>query len=137
MCRSSVTTVALCTLQLVRHGYMPQSMGAHLLQQDSACTMNVLPEWRSLLCAAEKRTDFTARNLANFLWGLAKIEHHPGEQMLTDLATEIARKIDGANAQNLVSMQACLLTCPILINTLVLCHDDLHHQCQLRHGAAI
>ena len=73
--------------------------------------MTVCSEWQRLLCAAEKRTDFTARNLANFLWGLAKIEHRPGEQMLTDLATEIVRKIDGANAQNLVSMHACLLTC--------------------------
>ena len=60
-------------------------------------------------CAAEKRTDFTARNLANFLWGLAKTEHHPGEQMLTDLAREIARTIDGANAQNLVSLRASTL----------------------------
>ena len=69
----------------------------------------ILMSGNSAGCAAEKRTDFTARNLANFLWGLAKIEHHPGEQMLTDLATEIAQKIDGANAQNLVSLHASRL----------------------------
>lgn len=70
-------------------------------------------------CAAAKRTNFTARNLANLLWGLAKVERHPGEQMLGDLAEEIGRKIDGANAQNLVCHHAltllkflCLLPVP-------------------------
>lgn len=80
------------------------------------------------VCAADKRTDFTARNLANFLWGLAKIEHHPGEQMLVNLAAEVAKKIDGANAQNLVSAHSpcgnSSLKCPICYTHLLIFYSD-------------
>ena len=46
--------------------------------------------------------EFTARNLANCLWALAKMGHHPGADFLAALSAEVAKKLPGCNAQNLV-----------------------------------
>ncbi|CAL8462328.1 g1861 [Coccomyxa elongata] len=49
-------------------------------------------------------SDFTARNLSNSLWALAKMGHNPGEAMLNAMAAEVAKKLGGCNAQNLANI---------------------------------
>ncbi len=53
-------------------------------------------------CAGTRLSEFTARNLSNSLWALAKMGHNPGEIMLNAMAAEVAKKLGGCNAQNLV-----------------------------------
>ena len=53
------------------------------------------------LCAAVANThNFTARNIANTLWALAKMMHNPGAQFLNTMGAEVAAKIRDFNAQN-------------------------------------
>ena len=64
--------------------------------------------WDSLLtqccsCAEANIGKFTARNLANTLWGLAKISHSPGAQVLLALREESIKKIADFNAQNIAN----------------------------------
>ncbi|BDA46187.1 probable RAP domain-containing protein, chloroplastic [Coccomyxa sp. Obi] len=49
-------------------------------------------------------SEFTARNLSNSLWALAKMGHNPGEAMLNAMAAEVAKKFGGCNAQNLANI---------------------------------
>ena len=55
-------------------------------------------------CAlAEPRLgQFTARNLANSLWALAKMGHHPGLEFMAALVAQVGLKLPDCNAQNLV-----------------------------------
>ena len=53
--------------------------------------------------AAAHVASFPARNLANSLWGLAKLSHHPGAPLLQALADEALNKLSGFNAQNLAN----------------------------------
>ncbi len=48
-------------------------------------------------------SNFTARNLANTLWALAKINLDPGLELLTALAGEATEKIANFNAQNIAN----------------------------------
>lgn len=50
--------------------------------------------------------EFTARNLANCLWALAKMGHRPGADLMDALVAEVGRKLRGCNAQNLVRLPA-------------------------------
>ncbi|PSC74935.1 RAP domain [Micractinium conductrix] len=51
----------------------------------------------------DRRSEFTARNLANTLWSLAKANHHPGVEFLTAMVGEVRQKIDGGTAQNVAN----------------------------------
>ena len=46
---------------------------------------------------------FTARNLANALWAMAKINLNPGEEVLSALSNEAIKKIADFNAQNIAN----------------------------------
>lgn len=39
--------------------------------------------------AVERRAEFTARNIANTLWSLAKMNHHPGDKFLSLMAEQV------------------------------------------------
>ncbi|KAI3429562.1 hypothetical protein D9Q98_005650 [Chlorella vulgaris] len=52
----------------------------------------------------ERRSEFTARNLANTLWALASINHHPGDEFLAGMAAEVQGKARDGNAQNIANM---------------------------------
>ena len=43
---------------------------------------------------------FSARNIANTLWALAKMMHHPGGTFLNSLGAEAGKKVTDFNAQN-------------------------------------
>ena len=43
---------------------------------------------------------FTARNIANALWALAKMMHNPGDRFLNTMGAEVAKKVVDFNAQN-------------------------------------
>lgn len=43
---------------------------------------------------------FTARNIANALWALAKMMHNPGDTFLNTMGAEAAKKVADFNAQN-------------------------------------
>lgn len=43
---------------------------------------------------------FTARNIANTLWALAKMMHNPGDKFLNTMGAEAAAKVQDFNAQN-------------------------------------
>ena len=53
--------------------------------------------------AEENLPKFTARNLANALWALAKMMIDPGEKFLNGLRDEASKKCDDFNAQNLAN----------------------------------
>ena len=56
---------------------------------------------QNLCCSAVAHVDdFTARNIANTLWALAKMAHHPGDTFLDRLGAEAAKKVTEFNAQN-------------------------------------
>ncbi len=69
-----------------------------------------------LASAGTRLTDFTARNLSNSLWALAKMGHNPGEAMLNAMAAEVAKKLDGCNAQNLVGSASHYVCQEILLD---------------------
>ncbi|KAL4443822.1 hypothetical protein ABPG75_011559 [Micractinium tetrahymenae] len=52
----------------------------------------------------QRRAEFTARNLSNTLWSLAKANHHPGDEFLSALAGEVKAKAGEGNAQNVANM---------------------------------
>ena len=49
------------------------------------------------VASAEK---FSARNIANTLWALAKMMHNPGDTFLNSLGAEAGKKVTDFNAQN-------------------------------------
>ena len=57
-------------------------------------------EWRGACAAVAKAQAFTARNIANALWALAKMMHNPGERFLNTMGAEVAKKVMDFNAQN-------------------------------------
>jgi len=59
--------------------------------------------WLSCCLAEENAAKFTARNLANALWALAKMMINPGEKFLTVLRDETLKKVAEFNAQNLAN----------------------------------
>ena len=56
-------------------------------------------EWRS----GEKVKTFTARNLANALWAMAKMGYHPGEELLEKIQGQVLQKLPEFNPQNLAN----------------------------------
>lgn len=50
--------------------------------------------------AVESAEKFSARNIANTLWALAKMMHNPGEVFLNSLGAEAGKKVTDFNAQN-------------------------------------
>ena len=54
--------------------------------------------------AAENSQRFTARNTANVVWALAKMDHHPGAEFLQALADHaVARGTGDFNPQNIAN----------------------------------
>lgn len=54
-----------------------------------------------LVCVAVASAHaFTARNIANALWALAKMMHNPGDTFLNTMGAEVAKKVADFNAQN-------------------------------------
>ena len=53
--------------------------------------------------AGDKAESFTARNLANTLWALAKMGHNPGGRLLSLLEAETLKKVGGFNPQNIAN----------------------------------
>jgi len=52
-------------------------------------------------CAAVEHAEkFSARNIANTLWALAKMMHNPGDAFLNSLGAEAGKKVTDFNAQN-------------------------------------
>ncbi|GAB4822437.1 hypothetical protein N2152v2_009483 [Parachlorella kessleri] len=51
----------------------------------------------------ERRKDFTARNISNTVWSLAKMSHHPGDDFLGAMGAEMAGKAGEGNAQNVAN----------------------------------
>ena len=68
---------------------------------------------------------FTARNLANTLWAMAKINLDPGVEVLAALSKEAAEKMADFNAQNIANS---LWAFAILGKLLSLCCQALGHQ---------
>ena len=65
---------------------------------------------------------FTARNIANALWALAKMMHNPGDRFLNTMGAEVATKVADFNAQNhanTVWAFATLGMCPASIPAVV------------------
>ena len=56
-----------------------------------------------LTCAGDTVESFTARNLANTLWALAKMGHNPGDRLLGLLQAETLKKVAGFNPQNIAN----------------------------------
>ena len=54
-------------------------------------------------CAGDTVESFTARNLANTLWALAKMGHNPGDRLLGLLQAETLKKVAGFNPQNIAN----------------------------------
>ena len=52
------------------------------------------------LAAVEHAEKFSARNIANTLWALAKMMHDPGDAFLNSLGAEAGKKVTDFNAQN-------------------------------------
>ena len=69
-----------------------------------------------VLCAhAEPRLgQFTARNLANCLWALAKMGHNPGQEFMAAVVAQVGQKLPDCNAQNLVGGAQLLLAASLL-----------------------
>ncbi|KAK9842858.1 hypothetical protein WJX74_003528 [Apatococcus lobatus] len=51
----------------------------------------------------EKLATTTARNLANIVWAFAKMEYDPGQQLLQEVADELATKAASCNPQNVAN----------------------------------
>ncbi len=51
------------------------------------------------VCAVERMGSFTARNLANALWGLARLEHAPNT-LLAAACQQVTLRVGQANPQN-------------------------------------
>ncbi|KAK9864416.1 hypothetical protein WJX84_005546 [Apatococcus fuscideae] len=54
----------------------------------------------------EKLATTTARNLANIVWAFAKMEYDPGQQLLQEVADELATKAASCNPQNVANSEA-------------------------------
>lgn len=52
--------------------------------------------------AEERLCNFSARNLANAVWALAKLDHHPGH-LMTKFCKEVLGKVKDCNAQNVAN----------------------------------
>ena len=51
-------------------------------------------------CTVSNVEMFSARNIANTLWALAKMMHNPGDTFLNSLGAEAAQKVADFNPQN-------------------------------------
>lgn len=50
------------------------------------------------------RKEFGARNLANTLWSIAKLNHFPGDEFMQQLCKEVKEKVHQGNAQNVANL---------------------------------
>lgn len=97
-------------------------------------------------CAAVEHAEkFSARNIANTLWALAKMMHNPGDAFLNSLGAEAGKKVTDFNAQNHGNtvwafatlgeklMHTALLTLIQLVQRQQAMHEMLcackHHKC--------
>ena len=66
--------------------------------------LHCLPTFCCCPCPAENSQRFTARNTANVVWALAKMDHHPGAEFLQALADHaVARGAGDFNPQNIAN----------------------------------
>lgn len=74
--------------------------------------------------AAAHVTTFPARNLANALWGLAKLQHNPGQALLQALTNEVLKKLDQFIPQHIANT---LWAYANLGGPLLACFGAWHH----------